>query len=209
MSAADEAFDIAAALAWARARIDLMEARLLLRHVLYEGMQSLIIDLRGNPGGLLNISVDVVDKFVNDGVIVATRGRNPTEDYSYTAHKPGTWQVPLVVLIDGDSASASEIFAGCIRDLGRGTIVGARSYGKGSEQGIFALERARAGLRLTTSKFYSPLGKPYSRVGVDPDVVVQQAARPVNGVLPAANAEGDDPVVKAGLEVVLQKLARR
>lgn len=102
-----------------------------------DGMKSLVMDLRGNPGGLLTAAVEVVDKLVEDGVIVTTRGRSSLEDYSYTAHKAGTWRVPLVVLIDGDSASASEIFAGAIRDHRRGTIVGQRSYGKGSVQGIF------------------------------------------------------------------------
>jgi carboxyl-terminal processing protease len=174
-----------------------------------QGMTSLIMDLRGNPGGLLTASVDVSNKFVDRGTIVSTRGRIAAEQHDYHARSSGTWKIPLVVLIDGDSASASEIFAGCMRDLRRGTIVGSRSYGKGSVQGIFALERARAGLRLTTSKFYSPNGLPYSRVGVDPDVVVQQAARPVDGAIPSTDGNGDDPVVQAGLEVVLQKLARR
>ena len=133
-----------------------------------EGMKSLVIDLRGNPGGLLTSSVEVADKFVEEGVIVSTRGRSAAEDYNYTGHKVGTWQVPLVLLIDGDSASASEIFAGAIRDHRRGTLVGQRSYGKGSVQGIFPLGLAGAGVRLTTAKFYSPSGKPISKVGVQP-----------------------------------------
>ena len=85
-----------------------------------DGMKSVIVDLRGNPGGLLNAAVELADKFIYDGPIVTTRGRNPREDYAYTAHTVGTWRVPLVVLIDGDSASASEIFAGAIRDRKRG-----------------------------------------------------------------------------------------
>jgi carboxyl-terminal processing protease len=142
-----------------------------------EGMRSLIMDLRGNPGGLLTTSVEVVDKFVERGVIVSTRGRSTQEDFTYTAREAGTWHVPLVVLIDGDSASASEIFAGAIRDHQRGTIVGARSYGKGSVQGIFPLNISGSGLRLTTAKFYSPKGLGYSQVGVSPDVPVQPVAR--------------------------------
>ena len=144
-----------------------------------QGMKGLIIDLRGNPGGLLNTAVEVVDKFVDRGTIVSTRGRSRQEDYTYSAREPGTWRVPLVVMIDGDSASASEIFAGAIRDFRRGRIVGATSYGKGSVQGIFPLNLANSGLRLTTAKFYSPKGYPYSGVGVKPDVqVVHRVARP-------------------------------
>ena len=86
-----------------------------------------------------------------------------------------------MVLIDRDSASAAEIFAGAIRDHHRGTLVGARSFGKGSVQGIFPLELSEAGLRLTTAKFYSPNGHPFAQVGVEPDVTVRQAARPING----------------------------
>ena len=173
-----------------------------------EGMKSLIIDLRGNPGGLLNISVDVVDKFVNEGTIVSTRGRNPNEDYSYSARKPGTWQVPLVVLIDGDSASASEIFAGAIRDHRRGTIVGARSYGKGSVQGIYPLNTVSGGIRLTTAKFYSPQGHPFSRVGVSPDVAVAPTAAAQPGTQFAARPTEDGRFVQhaptdAALEAAL------
>lgn len=170
-----------------------------------EGMRSLIIDLRGNPGGLLTASVEVVDKFVDDGIIVSTRGRSSLEDYNYTAHKAGTWRVPLVLLIDGDSASASEILAGAIRDHRRGTIIGQRSYGKGSVQGIFPLTAAGAGVRLTTAKFYSPSGKPISKVGVQPDVIVRRAAKPVAGQpLP-----GEDEVLAAGVQSARRQTAKR
>ena len=135
-----------------------------------QGMRSLIIDLRGNPGGLLTSSVEVADKFVAEGGIVSTRGRSEQENFNYRAHRPGTWRVPLVVIIDGDSASASEIFAAAIQDSGRGKIVGARSYGKGSVQGIFALGANGAGARLTTARFFSPLGHPISNVGITPDI---------------------------------------
>jgi carboxyl-terminal processing protease len=176
-----------------------------------EGMRSLIIDLRGNPGGLLTSSVDLVDKFVDNGVIVSTRGRSPQEDYNYQARQAGTWRVPLVVLIDGDSASASEIFAGAIRDHRRGTIVGTRSYGKGSVQGIFPLAVGNAGLRLTTAKFYSPNGHPYSQIGVSPDVAVQEVAKPVA----SANNTGEiinqvaDSALEAAKNVARRTVARR
>jgi carboxyl-terminal processing protease len=140
-----------------------------------QGMRSLIIDLRGNPGGLLTSSVEVADKFIADGGIVSTRGRSEQENFSYRAHRPGTWRVPLVVLIDGDSASASEIFAGAIKDAGRGKIVGSRSYGKGSVQGIFPLGKSGAGARLTTARFFSPLGHPISNVGITPDIDTRRA----------------------------------
>ncbi len=138
-----------------------------------QGMRSLIIDLRGNPGGLLTASVEIADKFIADGGIVSTRGRSEPENFSYRAHRPGTWRVPLVVLIDGDSASASEIFAGAIKDSGRGKVVGLRSYGKGSVQGIFPLGKTGAGARLTTAKFFSPLGHPIANVGITPDINVR------------------------------------
>jgi carboxyl-terminal processing protease len=170
-------------------------------------MRSLVIDVRGNPGGLLTSSVEIADKFIEEGTIVSTRGRSSLENYTYTAHKAGTWRVPLVVLIDGDSASASEIFAGAILDHHRGTVVGETSYGKGSVQGIFPLSLAGSGVRLTTAKFYSPSGSPISNRGVRPEVVAHQVAKPLadGTVLPTAN----DPVVAAGVEAARQKVAQR
>jgi carboxyl-terminal processing protease len=141
-----------------------------------KGMRSLVIDLRGNPGGLLTAAVEIADKFIADGGIVSTKGRSEQENFSYRAHRPGTWRVPLVVLIDGDSASASEIFAGAIKDSGRGKVVGCRSYGKGSVQGIFPLGKSGAGARLTTAKFYSPSGKAIANVGITPDIDVRKVA---------------------------------
>ena len=167
-----------------------------------EGMRSLIIDLRGNPGGLLISSVNVADLFLTDGVIVSTHGRIAEEDSTYTAREAEKWRVPLTLIIDNQSASAAEIFSGAIREHDRGKIVGVRSFGKGSVQGIFQLEGTDAGLRLTTAKFYSPTGKPYSRVGVEPDRVVHQTARPVNGVL----AMKDDAMLTEALQVA-QKAA--
>lgn len=151
-----------------------------------QGMRSLIIDLRGNPGGLLTAAVEMADKFIADGDIVSTKGRSEQENFNYRAHRPGTWRVPLVVLIDGDSASASEIFAGAIKDSGRGKIIGTRSYGKGSVQGIFPLGKSGAGARLTTAKFYSPSGRAIANVGVTPDIDVRKlaaepAAQPASG----------------------------
>ena len=137
-----------------------------------QGMRSLVIDLRRNPGGLLDSAVELADQFLVRGNIVSTRGRNTAENRSYTAQAVGTWDIPLVVLIDADSASASEIFAGAIRDHDRGYVVGQISYGKGSVQGVFPNDRGIGGLRLTVSKFYSPSGTAISQRGITPHVVV-------------------------------------
>jgi carboxyl-terminal processing protease len=171
-----------------------------------QGLRHLIIDLRGNPGGLLKASVDVADKFVMDGLIVATRGRSVREDADHRGQVAGTWRVPLVVLIDHDSASASEIFAGAIRDHTRGTVVGVTSYGKGSVQGIFPLASANVGVRLTTAKWYTPSGQAISGEGVTPHIKVQSAAKPVNGTLLKPE---DDVILGAGLQVVRDQLTAR
>jgi len=181
-----------------------------------QGMRGgLIIDLRGNPGGLLASAVEVVDRFLDRGVIVSTSGRSRQEAFTYSAHEPGTWRVPLVLLIDEESASAAEIFAGAIRDHRRGTLVGTRSYGKGSVQGIFplqlgaagtTLEANPAGMRLTTAKFYSPNGRPYSEGGVEPDLPVHTAQRTGGGALPPPQ---EDAALEIALDVARRTAAQR
>jgi carboxyl-terminal processing protease len=175
-----------------------------------KGMRSLIIDLRGNPGGLLTAAVEIADKFIADGGIVSTKGRSEQENFNYRAHRPGTWRVPLVVLVDGDSASASEIFAGAIKDSGRGKIVGSRSYGKGSVQGIFPLGKSGAGARLTTAKFYSPSGKAIANVGVTPDIDVRRTGdthlvgyRGPSNVNGAANGTAANATQDKALEIAV------
>lgn len=171
------------------------------------GMRALVIDLRGNPGGLLSASVDMADLFLDHGTIVTTRGRSTREDADYKAHSTGTWRVPLVVLIDSNSASASEILAGAIHDHRRGTIVGERSYGKGSVQGIFPLGVSSAGLRLTTAKFYSPSGQAISKRGVTPDVIVQTVAKPlINKNQVALIEPKGDATLAAGINAALIQL---
>ena len=176
-----------------------------------QGMRSLILDLRGNPGGLLTSSVEVADKFLTQGNIVSTRGRSAQEDFNYQAHYGGTWRVPLVVLIDGDSASASEIFAGAIKDNNRGTIVGRRSYGKGSVQGIFPLGFAGAGIRLTTAKFFSPKGTPISHRGVEPHDVIRshQVAKPVGSKIAQPKPSAEDVILQAGIRAARSRVAAR
>ena len=173
------------------------------------GMRSLILDLRGNPGGLLTAAVAVADKFLTQGNIVSTRGRNPQEAFRYDAHRAGTWRVPQVVLIDGDSASASEILAAAIRHYRRGTVVGCRSYVKGSVQGIFPLSTAGTGIRLTTAKFYSPAGQPISHVGVDADIVVQQAARVTTDGSQALPKARSDAALNAAVSAARRQVAAR
>ncbi len=178
------------------------------------GMKSLVIDLRGNPGGLLKAAVEVADKFVMDGMIVATRGRSPREDYDHRGQVAGTWRMPLVVLIDKDSASASEILAGAIQDHHRGTLVGERSYGKGSVQGIFPLNATSAGVRLTTAKWFTPSGQPITGRGVTPDVIVAAAGKGTKSVsepntVAVDSKQPDDAILRSGLAAARSFLAQQ
>ncbi|MGH6868577.1 MAG: S41 family peptidase [Methylocella sp.] len=134
-----------------------------------------ILDLRNNPGGLLDQSIAVVNCFLDRGEIVSTRGRNADETMRYNA-RPGDLSKgkPVVVLINGGSASASEIVAGALQDHKRATILGSRSFGKGSVQTIIPLGQNNGAVRLTTARYYTPSGRSIQAKGIDPDVTVLQ-----------------------------------
>lgn len=152
------------------------------------GMRSLVLDLRGNPGGLLNVAVEIADRFIDDGVIVSTRGRAAGQSQVLRANGHARYRMPVYLLVDHDSASASEILAGALQDHHRAMVIGERTYGKGSVQSIFSLRSAPAGLKLTTAKFYSPLDRPYSEQGVSPDVPIKTRV----AAKPAANDHDHD-----------------
>jgi carboxyl-terminal processing protease len=138
-------------------------------------IRGLILDLRDNPGGLLDQAVAVSDLFLNDGVIVSSKGRDGKEEMKWTAHPENTEVFePVVVLVNGGSASASEIVAGALQDHKRGLVVGTETFGKGSVQTIIPLRGGRAGLRLTTQLYYLPTGRSIQEVRVQPDVLVEQ-----------------------------------
>ena len=133
-----------------------------------------VLDLRNNPGGLLTQAISITDFFLDDGEIVSTKGRNISETRKFFARRGDeTKGKPLVVLINNGSASASEIFAGALKDHKRAIILGENSYGKGSVQSIIPL-RNGGGMRLTISKYYLPSGKSISDVGVTPDIFVEE-----------------------------------
>jgi carboxyl-terminal processing protease len=181
-----------------------------LRNLHRQGMRALIWDLRENPGGLLTAAWEVADRFIDEGAIVSTRGRTSDQNLSYPARQSGTWKMPLVLLVDGDSASASEIIAGAVRDHHRATIVGRQTFGKWSVQSIFPLRNA-TGLRLTTAKFYSPNGQNYGKIGVEPDVLVEvpkEHATYYRGPEDPDDLAGDNDIRKA-VEILGAQISRR
>ncbi|WP_209507125.1 MULTISPECIES: S41 family peptidase [unclassified Ruegeria] len=133
-----------------------------------------VLDLRNNPGGLLTQAIKVSDAFLNEGEIVSTRGRDPNEGERFNA-TPGDLAEgkPIVVLINGGSASASEIVAGALQDHRRAIVVGTKSFGKGSVQTVMPL-RGDGAMRLTTSRYYTPSGRSIQALGVSPDIIVEQ-----------------------------------
>jgi len=142
-------------------------------------LKGLVLDLRNNPGGLLDQSIRVADRFISDGVIVETRGRGDKVEKDF-AHKQGTEPFyPMIVLINGGSASASEIVAGALQDHARAVIMGTRSFGKGSVQTVVGLKDG-SGLKLTIARYYTPKHRSIQERGIDPDVTVPEKPPELN-----------------------------
>ncbi|CUH74719.1 S41 family peptidase [Tropicibacter naphthalenivorans] len=145
-----------------------------------DNVNGFILDLRNNPGGLLTQAIRVSDAFLEEGEIVSTRGRDPADGDRYNA-TPGDLAMgkPLVVLVNGGSASASEIVAGALQDHRRAIVIGTKSFGKGSVQTVMPL-RGDGAMRLTTARYYTPSGRSIQALGVSPDIVVEQPRRDPN-----------------------------
>ena len=150
-------------------------------------ISGVVLDLRNNPGGLLNQAIRVADAFIDQGEIVSTRGRRDEDSERFNATAGDLiGGKPIVVLINGGSASASEIVAGALQDHRRGVVVGTRSFGKGSVQTVMPL-RGDGAMRLTTSRYYTPSGRSIQALGISPDILVEQPPRRA-----AAEENGDN-----------------
>jgi len=149
------------------------------REIPQEKLAGYVMDLRNNPGGLLDQAVSVSSAFLQRGEVVSTRGRNPEETQRFTAHGGDlTKGKPLVILVNGGSASASEIVAGALHDHKRATIIGTRSFGKGSVQTIIPLGAGNGALALTTARYYTPSGRSIQAQGIAPDIEILQDVPP-------------------------------
>jgi len=137
------------------------------------GLKGLVLDLRDNPGGLLEASIEVTSRFVNGGEVVSTRGRRESDQRRYNAVRAARFpDVPIVVLVNGGSASAAEIVAGALQDRKRAVIMGTTSFGKGSVQTVLPLGPGKGAMRLTTSRYYTPAGRSIQGAGIEPDLEV-------------------------------------
>ncbi len=142
-----------------------------------DNIDGVVLDMRNNPGGLLNQAIRVSDAFLDAGEIVSTRGRDPQDGDRFNATEGDLAQgKPIVVLINGGSASASEIVAGALQDHRRAIVIGTKSFGKGSVQSVVPL-RGDGAMRLTTARYYTPSGRSIQALGISPDIVVQQPPR--------------------------------
>jgi carboxyl-terminal processing protease len=173
-------------------------------------LRGLVLDLRSNPGGLLNAAVDVSDAFLDDGVIVSTRGRLAEGDVTFSAAQGDLIDgAPLVVLVDAGTASAAEIVAGALKDHRRALIMGARTFGKGSVQSVLPLESGYA-VKLTTARYFTPSGTSIQAAGIKPDIELDdlKLTRPDGPATPIAS-EADLPNhLEAEIEVERRSVVR-
>ena len=168
-----------------------------------KGITKLILDVRNNPGGLLNQAVEVTDRFLNkENLIVYTKGRSDEQNMRFTSHdKVAGVSYPLIVLVNGGSASASEIVAGALQDLNRAIILGTQTFGKGSVQTIIPLSDGSA-LRLTTARYYTPSGRVIQENGIEPDIIVEMKPR---DELEKKDGKKDEPAEKTRLRRFLRE----
>jgi len=180
-------------------------------------LRGLVLDLRSNPGGLLDSAVQIADAFIDSGIIVSTRGRAPNSN-SILRATPGDILngAPIIVLVDAGSASASEVLAGALHDQKRALLMGSRTFGKGSVQQVFSMLRGD-GIKLTISRYYTPNGKSIQAYGITPDVIVNgTAGKGVREQDLAGHLTGDDEIEDGfargesitGDEIINQALAR-
>ena len=163
-------------------------------------LRGLVLDLRDNPGGVLEAAVSVADDFLNGGVIVTARGRTPDANFAMDATQGDLLHgAPIVVLVDGGSASAAEIVAGALKDHGRATLMGQRTFGKGSVQTVMPLPGGRA-LKLTTSLYYTPSGVSINHKGLLPDIVLPPSPAAAAGVPSSPAGVRADPEVRRAVE---------
>jgi len=154
-------------------------------------LKGMVLDLRNNPGGVLSAAVGISDAFLNDGLIVYTDGREDNSKLRYSASRGDILEgAPIVVLVNGGSASASEIVAGAMQDHGRGVVMGSKTFGKGSVQTIQNLPNGGA-VKLTTARYYTPSGRSIQAQGIDPDIItgnLQVSKRNDNGIEPISES---------------------
>jgi carboxyl-terminal processing protease len=167
------------------------------------GMKALVLDLRNDPGGLLTAAVEVSEKFIDDGrLVVYTEGRVRNQNMRFSAHaKKGYTKMPMVVLVNQGSASASEIVAGALQDWGRAIVVGTQTFGKGSVQTIIPLSDG-SGLRLTTAKYFTPKGRSIHGKGITPDIIVEVPKEPAGKERPLPSPDFMEEIKK---DVQLQR----
>lgn len=170
-----------------------------------QSAKGVIIDLRDNPGGLVSSVVNMCNSIMSEGVIVSTKDRNGKQTSCYNADNKKSCDLPIVVLVNGNSASASEIFSGAMQDTGNATIVGVQTYGKGIVQSVIPLSDGSA-IKLTVAKYFTPNENDIHTVGITPDVIVELP----DGRENAVNIDrAEDTQLDKAIEILMEKMARR